>query len=165
MIEAAERDETVIVGMGNIIRSDDGAGVHALRRLERDPRVPHDVVLIDGGTSGISLLPRLHKCARLLFLDAVDFGEPAGTLIRLEQDDLFKLTGAASVHQLGIADLLTTLSLVSPRFPETIVLGVQSASTDWGTEPTSAVAGALDGMVNAAIQQLLLWTGEHTLPR
>ena len=73
----------VVVGVGNMIHSDDGAGVHALKRLQADPRLPSDVTLIDGGTHGIELLAYLHDSSRLLLLDAVDVGEQAGTLVRM----------------------------------------------------------------------------------
>ena len=152
-------EQVVVVGVGNVIHSDDGAGIHALRKLEHDARLPDGVLLVDGGTRGIDLLACLHHASHLLLLDAVDAGEPAGSLVRLEKGDLFKLRGAASVHQLGIADLLTALSLVSSRFPETVLLGLQSASTDWGTELTPTVDAALDELIDAAIQQLMYWSG------
>lgn len=152
------RPRTVVVGVGNLIHTDDGLGVHAIRRLQADPRVPTGVELIDGGTFGIELLAYLENCSRLLLLDAVDVGQAAGTLVRMAGEDLFGLPGGASVHQLGIADLLATLPLVSNAPEEVVLLGAQPASTDWGCELTEAVAAALDALVDSAVEQLRLWT-------
>jgi hydrogenase maturation protease len=152
--------KTVVVGVGNIIHSDDGAGVHALERLQRDPRFPSGVTLIDGGTHGIELLAYVHDSSRLLLLDAVDVGERPGTLVRMAGSDLRGLPCGASVHQLGVADLLATLPLVSDTPRETVLLGVQPASTDWGTELSAPVEAALGQLVEAALDQLLHWSHE-----
>jgi hydrogenase maturation protease len=152
--------KTVVIGVGNTIHSDDGVGVRALKRLEDDPRVPAGVALIDGGTHGIELLTYLYDCSRLLLLDAVDVGEQVGTLVRIAGDQLRGLPCAASVHQLGLADLLATLPLVSDTTREIVLLGVQPASTDWGTELSPAVETALGPLVEAAVEQLLRWSRE-----
>lgn len=149
---------TVVVGIGNLIHTDDGLGVHALKKLQDDPRLPKDVTLIDGGTHGIELLAYLYESSRLLFLDAVDIGEQPGTLVRMAGSELRSLPCGASVHQLGLADLLTTLPLVSDAPREMVLLGVQPASTDWGTELSAPVEAALEGLVEAVVEQLLVWS-------
>jgi len=154
----SETPKTVVVGVGNTIYSDDGAGVHALERLQRDPRLPSDVTLLDGGTHGIELLAYLYDSSRLLLLDAVDVGQRPGMMIRMTGDELRGLACGASVHQLGVADLLATLSLVSDTPREIVLLGVQPGSTDWGTELSPPVEAAVGPMVDAAIDQLLLWS-------
>jgi hydrogenase maturation protease len=156
-MESHRAQETVVVGVGNTIHSDDGAGVHALQRLQQDPRLPGGVTFIDGGTTGIELLAYVHDCPRLLLLDAVDVGEPAGTVLRMAGADLRGLPCGASVHQLGVADLLATLPVVSDIPREIVLLGVQPASTDWGTELSPPVQSALGPLVDAAVEQLLLW--------
>lgn len=159
-MEPKPAQKIVVVGLGNIIHSDDGAGVHALERLQRDPRLPDDVTLIDGGTFGIELLAYLYECTRLLLLDAVDVGERAGTLVRMGGSELRGLPCGASVHQLGVADLLATLPLVSEIPREIVLLGMQPASTDWGTELSAPVEAALGPLVEAAVEQLLCWLQE-----
>jgi hydrogenase maturation protease len=153
-----------VVGVGNTIHSDDGAGVHALERLQRDARLPDDVTLIDGGTFGIELLAYLHDSSRLLLVDAVDVGKEAGTLVRMTGDALRGFPCGASVHQLGVADLLATLPLVSDIPREIVLLGVQPASTEWGTELSAPVEAALGPLVDAAVEQLLRWSRESAAP-
>ena len=149
---------TVVMGVGNLIHSDDGFGIHALRRLESDPRLPSGIELIDGGTRGLELLAELYECSRLMLLDAVDVGEQPGTLLRLDGDELRGLTSGSNVHQLGVADLLNTLPLVSDIDREIVLFGVQPASTDWGTELSAPVAVALAPLVEKALEHLLRWT-------
>jgi hydrogenase maturation protease len=148
----------VVVGVGNLIHADDGLGVHALKRLERDSRLPGDVSLIDGGTFGIELLAYVTDATHLLLLDAVDVGEAPGALIRMSNEQLCGLPCGASVHQLGVADLLATLPLVSDASREIVLLGVQPASTGWGTELSPPVEAAMEGLVEMAIEQLQCWS-------
>lgn len=155
-----QAQNTVVVGVGNSIHCDDGAGIHALQRLQQDPRLPGGVTFVDGGTCGIDLLAYLHDCPRLLLLDAVDVGERAGTVVRLTGGELCGLACGASVHQLGLADLLATLPLVSDIPREIVLLGVQPASTDWGTELSASVEAALGALVEAAVEQLRFWSQE-----
>jgi hydrogenase maturation protease len=147
----------VVVGIGNLIRTDDGLGVHALERLRRDPRVPAGVTLIDGGTFGLELLAYISDSTHLLLLDAIDVGEQPGTLIRMANEELRGLPCAASVHQVGLADLLATLPLVSTTERETVLLGVVPANTGWGTSLTPEVEASLARLVDDAVSQLQGW--------
>jgi hydrogenase maturation protease len=148
----------VVVGIGNTIRSDDGFGVRAMQQLARDPRVPPGVEFLDGGTLGIELLTYVSDSTHLLLLDAVDRGQSPGTPFRMANDELRGLPCAASVHQVGLADLLATLPLVSTAPRETVLLGAQPLSTEWGTQLSAPVEAALDLVVAAAVAQLVCWS-------
>lgn len=150
--------DIVVLGVGNTIHCDDGLGVHALGRLEEHPRLPAGVTLVDGGTRGLELLADVHGCSRLMLLDAVDMGRQPGTVLRLAGDELRGLSSGSNVHQLGVADLLNTLPLVSDVEREIVLLGVQPASTDWGTELTPTVEAAIGTLVENAVDQLHAWT-------
>ena len=144
----------VVLGLGNTLHSDDGVGPQALEKLRSDPRVPADVSLIEGGTLGLELLTYIWDCSYLLVLDAVDVGQPPGTLVRMSSQELQTLPGKGSVHQLGLADLLVALRILANRTPEVVLLGVQPASIEWGTELSPAVGAALDSLVDAAVTEL-----------
>lgn len=159
-MSVAPESRTVVVGIGNLIRTDDGAGIHALQKLERDPRLPPGVTLIDGGTHGIELSAYLSDARRLLFLDAMDVGESSGTLVRFHGPELLGLPGGKTVHELGFADLLATLSLSRTAPQEIVVLGVQPGSTDWGVALTPPVDSALASLVDEALSILAEWSKE-----
>jgi hydrogenase maturation protease len=120
------------------------------------------VVLLDGGTQGLALLPHISGFQRLLVIDAVDVGEPPGTVVRLEGKALDKLPGKPSVHQLGFADLMVALKLLGEVPEEVIVLGVQPQSTEWSAELTAAVKGSLDKLIDVALAQLESWSGDRS---
>jgi hydrogenase maturation protease len=126
--------DTVVVGVGNTILSDDGVGVHAARLLQHDPRVPVGVTILDGGTLGLELMPYVSDASRVLFLDAVNSGTAPGTPIRMTGSELLGTSSGLSVHQLGVADLIAALALISTVPQDIVVLGVQPANTDWSTQ-------------------------------
>jgi hydrogenase maturation protease len=148
---------TLVLGLGNLVHSDDGAGIHAVQRMQTDARVPSDVVIIDGGTQGLSLLPHISGFERLLVIDAVDAGEPPGTLIRLEGRALADMPGNASVHQLGFSDLMVAMKLLGDLPAEVVVFGVQPMSTEWSAELTPPVEKALSPLIDSVVAQLEAW--------
>jgi len=147
-------DRTVVLGLGNVLHADDGAGAQVIHRLREDARVPEKVSLIEGGTLGLELLPYIWDCTHLIVVDAVDVGQAPGTVVRMSGEELNSLPGNASVHQLGVSDLLVALRVLARRQPEVVLLGVQPANTDWSTDLSPSVAAAIDSLVDAAIHEL-----------
>ncbi|MGA2965214.1 MAG: HyaD/HybD family hydrogenase maturation endopeptidase [Terriglobales bacterium] len=149
--------DTVVIGVGNTILSDDGVGVHAARLLQDDPRVPAGITILDGGTIGLDLIPYASDASRLLLLDAVNSGKAPGTLTRMTAKDVLDTSSGWSVHQLGVADLIAALALMATKPQDIVVLGVQPANTGWGTSLSPDVEAALMDLVNAAVAQLQHW--------
>jgi hydrogenase maturation protease len=148
---------TLVLALGNPIRSDDGVGIAALRCLEEDPRVPEVVELVEGGTKGLELVAYISGMSRLLVLDAVEVGAAAGTIVCIRGAELRSLSGNGNVHDLALADILNALRLLGQEPRETILLGVQPRTTELGTSLSKNVESALPLFVEAAIAQLSLW--------
>jgi hydrogenase maturation protease len=119
-----EEAPLVVLGMGNLIYSDDGAGLEALNRLGRHPRLPEGVELIDGSLGGLEAAARISRTSRLLIFDAVDVAANPGTVIRMTGDELAGLPGGAVVHRLGVPDLLSVLRLAGWMPSQVLLLGV-----------------------------------------
>jgi len=150
--------ETVVIGLGNVVLSDDGLGVHAVRRLRERYEIGHGVELVEGGTAGLLLLPYLSDARRVILVDAIDTGAPPGTLVRLAGEHWATAFAIRMTpHDVGLADLLGAARL-SGAWPRELVLhGAQPASTHVGTELTTAVAAPLDPLVDAIAAELVRW--------
>jgi len=153
----------VVLGLGNLLHSDDGLGIHAIDLMRKDPRVGSGVTLLDGGTQGLSLIPHISGFPRLLVIDAVDVSQAPGTVVRFEGTALDGLPGKPTVHQLGFADLMVAMKLLGEPPEEVVVLGVQPMSTDWGAELTPPVKNALSALIDVAIAQLASWATSEVL--
>jgi hydrogenase maturation protease len=154
---------TLVLALGNPIRSDDGAGIAALRCLEEDPRVSGAVDLVEGGTKGLELVSYISGMSRLLVLDAVDVGAVAGTIVCIPGTELCSLPGNGNVHDLALADILNALRLLGQEPQETVLLGIQPGTTELGTSLSKSVESSLPLLVEAAIEQLSLWVPCHAV--
>lgn|GEM_PF-303606 len=153
-----------VLGLGNLIYSDDGAGLEALRRLAGHPTLPEGIDLIDGGLGGLEIAALLEDVSRLIILDAVDVGAAPGTVARMTVDRLEGLPSGGAVHQLNIADLLSVLRLMG-RMPEIVVLlGIQPETLGLGAFLSPAVESGLPGLVEASLRQIAEWTQGKTRP-
>ena len=148
-----------VLGLGNLMLTDDGVGIHAIRMLSVDSRLPRSVQIIEGGTLGLDLLHSLQGITHLLAVDAVDIGAAPGTLSRFVDAELNDLPIAKSVHLLGFSDLLGSLRLLDDAPLEVVLLGTQPESTDWGVTLSPIVDAALPDLVDAALDQLSYWQG------
>lgn len=160
-----ERTRTVVLALGNPIRSDDGVALAALQRLEEDPRVSGSVHLVEGGTKGLELVSYVSGASHLLVLDAVEVGAQAGTVVCLQGEELRSLPGNGNVHELALADILNALRMLGEEPQETVLLGVQPSTTVLGTSLSECVKSALPVLVEAAIAQLSQWESRDSCRR
>ena len=152
---AAGATRSVVLGVGNVILADEGAGVRCVERLDATGAVPAGVTAIDGGTSTHELLGELEDLDLLVIVDAVASGGEPGSLVRLEGDQIpSAFSSQLSPHQHGINDLLATLRLVG-RAPGRVVLwGVTPARIELGLELSPAVAAALPALCDRVVAEL-----------
>ena len=147
----------LVLGLGNLLMQDDGFGPRMVELLQ-GYALPPEVSLIDGGTLGLDLLPRLEAAAKVLLLDALDRGEPPGTLFQLTAGEIpSALAQKVSLHQAGVADLLAVAELRGRLPAELVLIGVQPQALDIGLELSPAVAAATGGAVVAVLKQLNEW--------
>ncbi|HNI09025.1 MAG TPA: HyaD/HybD family hydrogenase maturation endopeptidase, partial [Thiobacillaceae bacterium] len=93
----------LVLGIGNLLWADEGFGVRCVEALAERYSVPPQVTLMDGGTQGLYLLPYVEEADCLLVFDAVDYGDPPGTLRIVEGAEVPRFMGAKkmSLHQTG----------------------------------------------------------------
>jgi hydrogenase maturation protease len=154
-----------VLGLGNLMRTDDAVGMLAIQQLRADPRFPPSVPLIEGGTLGLDLLYPLDSITHLLALDALDAGAAPGTLLRFEGEDLADLPISKSVHLLGFSDLIGAMRLSGSAPHQIVVLGVQPDLIAWGTQLTATVESALASLIESAIRQVQEWSSEIERPQ
>ena len=148
---------TVVIGLGNPLMGDDGAGLAALDRLRTGWSL-EDVDLVDGGTWGMSLLPVIEDAERLVLLDAIKAGAAAGEIVVLERDRLpIYLSRKLSPHEVDLRDVLALAELRGTLPSETVAIGVQPAVVELGTELSPVVDAALEPLVQAVVARLERW--------
>ncbi len=149
---------TLVLGVGNLLLSDEGVGVRVVERLASTYELPDTVRILDGGTLGLDLLYYLEGVENLLIIDAVEMGQEPGSLMRMEGQEVPAfLSIKMSPHQIGIPDMLFAARLVD-RFPRRVVLwGVQPDKLEVGLELSPTVAAQVDALVERAVAELAQW--------
>lgn len=154
----------LVLGIGNLIMSDDGVGIRIVRQLAAGYRFPGGVALIEGETVGIDLLPTLEGVNRLLLVDAVETGGDPGAIVRLAADQIPMVPERrVSPHQLGLKDLLTLAAVQGFVPEETVLWGVQPEKIGLGLELSPVVADVLDRLASHVVAELERW-GAGPLP-
>lgn len=150
--------QVLVLGIGNLIMTDDGIGVRVVQQLAKRYRIPDGVVLLEGGTLGINLLPELEGVKRLLVVDALETGKQPGTLQRLEGDEIpLSFETRYSPHELGLRDLLTVAALMGDAPGEVVLWGIQPERLDLGEELSATVAARLDELTDRVADELRKW--------
>jgi hydrogenase maturation protease len=147
--------QIVVLGVGNILLTDEGIGVRTVEYLMKNYDYPDNVTILDGGTMGMELLGHIIDIDVLIVLDAVASSKPAGTVIIMEDDEIPKFFASKlSPHQVGIADVLAAADLIA-KSPEKILLfGVVPENLELSTELTPVVAEKLPILVEHIIKAL-----------
>ncbi|MBK8173879.1 MAG: HyaD/HybD family hydrogenase maturation endopeptidase [Rhodospirillales bacterium] len=145
----------LVLGVGNILLSDEGAGVRVIEALQERYDVPETVAVVDGGTCGMDLLDTLADRDHLIVVDAVHTGSPPGTVVRIDGRDIpavFRTN--ATPHQLGLQEVLAKLILLERAPARVTVIGVQPACLDLGLALSEAVARRIDDILRLLIAEL-----------
>jgi hydrogenase maturation protease len=151
-----------VFGIGNILLSDDGVGVHVINKLRTDCQFPDYVELIDGGTKGLDLLPLFEGRDKVLIVDAANFKKEPGTIDMVEGDKIpaFLVSNKLSVHQIGLPDTLFAARLMNLMPPEMCLIGIQPKSMETGTELSDEISKRLDALTERVILKLKDWGAE-----
>ena len=148
----------LVLGIGNLVMSDDGIGVRVVQLLQERYCFPEQVTVLDGGTLGLDLLPRIEDARRLLIVDAVNIDSPPGTLARLTGDEIpHAMETKLSPHQMGLQDLLAVASLLGYSPEETVLWGVQPESIEMALQLSAPVEAQLEPLVGKVLEELAAW--------
>jgi hydrogenase maturation protease len=140
----------LILGLGNLLCTDDGVGPVAAQAIAETRIIPDGVQVLDGGTLGLALLPYLEDAERAILVDAIEIDTPPGTLVRLEGDEVGPAVAARlSVHQVGVSDLIEAARWRERIPPTLVLLGVVPESTELGVELSPRVQTALPALLDA----------------
>ena len=146
--------ELVILGVGNLLMSDDGVGIHAAQQLALDP--PGGACVVDAGTDYLSALTFIEGARRVLVLDAVRGGAAPGALYRLGPEEIARRPEGGGAHVTSVLEARRLLPPGAP-WPDVTVLGVEPAVVDYGLALSAPVAAALPRLVAAARRILCEW--------
>ncbi len=158
--------KTLIFGAGNLLLSDEGFGVHAIRYLEEHCDFPDSVELYDGGTLGIMVTHKLEEAERVYIIDVVEAAGSPGDILRFTKEDLLldRLPVKLSPHQIGIQEVLSLTELRGTCPAEVTILGVIPRSLEAGNTLSPLLRKKLPEVMGILLDELAV-SGVHVVPK
>jgi len=122
---SAEPGRIVILGVGNLLLTDEGVGPTTIAYLEDRWRFPEHVELVDGATAGLELMNVFGEAAHLVVVDTVLGGAEPGAIYRFHPDQVPSgVRYRTSIHQITFLDAWTIARILGPA-PEVVIIGVE----------------------------------------
>ncbi len=147
-------EKIIILGLGNILLKDEGAGVYVAEQIEK-MSLPENVEVIDGGTASMDILMSMKDVKKLIIVDALRGGEKPGTVYRLYPEDLFSAPDSyMSLHQINVLEGLILSKKTGNAPQETVIIGIEPKEIDWGLGVTPDIKRKIPDIINRVIEEV-----------
>jgi hydrogenase maturation protease len=145
----------LVLGVGNILFTDEGIGVRCIEHMQEKFTFSSNVTLMDGGTLGTKLMGPILESDYLIVCDAVLCDDKPGSVYRLLGEDLRKsLAFRDSMHQTDLVDTLGMCELVGNR-PEAVVIGMEPFDYDsMALELSPTAISSMPVMIQSVIREI-----------
>jgi hydrogenase maturation protease len=152
--EQTSEKKIVILGVGNVLLSDEGVGVHVANEMIK-MELPANVSVVEGGTDGFRLLNVITEADRLIVVDAVKGGDKPGTIYRFDINDVKNSPSGfkTSVHQIGILEVIDLSGLIG-KTPHTTVIGVEPKSLEMSLELSPEIKDKVPRVIELVLEDL-----------
>ena len=143
---------TLILGIGNRFRRDDGVGPAVADRL-----AALGIPAQEHSGEGAGLIDAWSGAARVVVVDATQSGAAPGTIARLDAVDAAPPRGLFrySSHLFGLAEAVETARALG-RLPENLVIwGIEGAEFGFGDTLTPVVAAAAEAVAQRIAADLV----------
>lgn len=154
------RPSVTILGIGNVLLGDEGAGVHTIRYLRDCPEpLSAKLAIVDGGTLSFNLLPIIEAADKLIVIDAAMVGDEAGTVRCLLGDELDAFLGTSkhTAHEVGLKELFDMARVENLLPHRRALIGIHPQSVDWGEGLSDRVATAVPLAAGLALRMTRRW--------
>ena len=144
----------VILGVGNLLLSDEGVGVHVANELVK-LELPPGVTVVEGGTDGFRLINVITEADRLIVVDAVKGGGAPGSIYRFDINEVQNCPSGfkTSVHQIGILEVINLSGLIG-KTPQTTVIGIEPESLEMGMELSPEIKSKIPRIIELVWDEL-----------
>jgi hydrogenase maturation protease len=152
--ETISPQKFVILGVGNLLLSDEGVGVHVANELMK-MELPAGVSVVEGGTDGFRLLNIITEADRVIIIDAVKGGAEPGTIYHFDINEVQSCPSGfrTSVHQIGILEVVDLSGLIG-KTPRTTVIGIEPKSLEMGMELTPEIKSKIPRIIELIFKEL-----------
>jgi len=147
----------LVIGCGNPLRGDDGAGPECVRRLIARG-LPAGVAAVDVGTGGVDVVLRMREAEQVILVDACRSGRLPGSLVSLSAADVAGLppSGHLDLHIFRWSDAAALANALGGNGPHPLIAArlVEGAAFEPGSGLSPAVDAGVERLVDALHREL-----------
>ena len=134
-----------IIGVGNALRGDDGAGSAVVSKLRA-----HNIPAYNFDGDGAELMEMWAEQPQVILIDAASSGAPPGTLFRFDAkvDEMPRNFFRHSTHQFGVAEAVEMARSLGRLPQQMIVYGVEGADFSLGAPLSDDVEASIQTVVD-----------------
>ncbi len=160
-VEPGVTAPVLLLGLGNPLMGDDGAGQELLAKLSPVASTwGPSVEFVDGGTQGLALLGVFEGRNAVVFLDAIRLGDKPGAVHVLRGEELTRLGGrrAMTAHEGSAPQILAALELLGETPKEIAMIGLEPERIGLGiglSETVQASLGMAASFAQMTVNRLL----------
>jgi hydrogenase maturation protease len=145
-----------VLGLGNVLMSDDGFGPFVVEHLLATHSFPDEVEVIDVGTPGLDLIPYVTGADALVIVDTVKSNGPPGELRQYRKEAILAHLPQPrlSPHDPGLKEALLSADFAGSGAREVLLVGAIPGNVGMGAALTPPLRAAVDEAARAVIAEL-----------
>ncbi len=151
--------KTLILGIGNLLLSDEGVGVHAARALQQE-NLPPNIITLEVGTALLDAIPEIERADHIFIIDAMKAGHEPGTVYRVPLGNCFKSDYVASMHGFDMSRVMFLAGRTS--LTDVIVIGIEPARIEWGTELSPQIGDTIPAVIETIKTEIATYNSMNT---
>lgn len=153
MPKNSDQSRIAVIGLGNLLMSDEGIGIHAIRALE-EGRDDQDVTWIDGGADVRAALFEARDCDHLIIVDAMEGNALPGTLYRCDIEELEPMSAGLSLHDTSLSQIVAFEGSLGNDFSSVTMVGMEPDRLDFGIGLSEMCSKNLSRLVRAVCEEI-----------
>ncbi len=145
----SQKKDVVVIGLGNVLLSDEGIGIHLVRRLSSRQDEFTSIEFIDAGTAGMSLLHLIANRKKAVIIDCAQMGVEPGAIRRFTADevqDVRKLSHY-SLHEADILQVINLSKQLGECPNEVVFFGIQPETLSPGRNLSKTLYDIFDSYI------------------
>jgi hydrogenase maturation protease len=145
----------LLIGIGNVLRRDDGAGIEVARRLA-DGKLPPGIEVREHQGEATYVLDAWDGRDAVVLVDTLRSGAAPGTIRRLDASEAplpAGLRGTSSTHAIALGESIELARALGGLPPRVVVYAVEGRRFEAGAGLSEEVKAAVPALAGAALRE------------
>jgi hydrogenase maturation protease len=140
------KNDVIVIGLGNILLSDEGIGVHIVRRLSSQQGKHPGIDFIEAGAAGMNLLHLIANRKKAVIIDCARMSEKPGVIRRFTAEEVVSVKHLThfSLHEIDILQVLNLSKQLGECPAEVVFFGIEPANLNPGQKLSNTLSAKID---------------------